>query len=108
MKLSNCGIECRKSSEINKTYDGPVPIFILAFWDDTLQAVCKYDLKANVPDNLTLALTDLEMPSKAGAHMLNMLAVTLPGSSQFSPASVERITYPQGVFGQRVMVTVQP
>lgn len=106
LKLSNCGIECRKDSDINKLYDGPVPMRFLVFIDDNLLWVAEYSLLANAPDNLTLNLS-IDAPTTVGDHTLNILGVTFPGSSQFSMIQLERLIYPQGIFSRRVLLYTQ-
>lgn len=106
IKLFNCGVECRKLSEANKLYDGPVPMLVLIFWDDNLQEASEYNLLANAPDNLMLNL-NVGAPSTRGIHTLNIVAVTFPGNSQFSMTQLERIIYPQGIFSQRVVIHTQ-
>jgi len=106
LRLFNCGIECRKESEVNKLYSGPVPLRIGIFWNDKLEQVLNYDLRADAPDNLTLQI-EIETPKKPGLYQLHVVGFAFPGFSQFT-ASLERTTYPPGLYSRRILVDVQP
>lgn len=91
----------------NAPYTGPVPLHIVAFWDDHLTHTFDYQLSTADPEHLTLQFK-IQAPPQAGRYQFSMAIFKFPGYSQFSTDRLEYAIYSVSDFSRRVVVEVVP
>ncbi|RMF31652.1 MAG: hypothetical protein D6759_09700 [Chloroflexi bacterium] len=91
---------------MNRPYTGPVPLRIVASWDDRLTEALDYDLLADAPRHLTLPLS-VQAPTEPGLHQLQVMIFPFPGWS-YRKADGTSTGFFIASFSRRVLVEVQP
>jgi len=94
-----------EETEVNRPYKEPVPLHIVASWDDQLTEALDYDLLADAPRHLTLPLS-VRTPTEPGLHQLQVMIFSFPGWSQYNDGTFTGFF--TASFSRRVLVEVRP